>query len=168
MGKGNNGTRKASLMMNYFGNFNFAKINNALRNNNISLLPAELKNTITELDNSMRTRKKDIIVNRKANEYFLKSLGVDPSSDIETVQKKLTGLSFTDKAYVSTSYSNRHIPYVGEFIVKMEIDVPKHIKGMYSPRKEEDEFLIHRGATFKINKVIKNEEGILMKVIVIK
>lgn len=162
----------------YFQTSNAFDINHDLRAGKKSRLSDP---TVQAMDRNMLPTNKDMTVRRLVGETFFSSLirglpGMtsgetnellklvqfgrirmsrdEINSLVDKVNSKLSGATFRDDGYMSTTYNllltDARFP---ERPVDLRMSIPKGTKGMFSPTGSESEFVIHRGSNHTIESI---------------
>ena len=127
-----------------------------------------IKNLTSALNKT--STKEDIVVHRGVGDALKKMLGHDNISDSAMKTKEyreaLKGMTFTEKGFFSSGGSTKDA-WGG---VKLHAYVPKGSKAAYvnpiSSHMGENEFVLQRNSTFKINDVISKADGTITDVII--
>lgn len=138
----------------YEGNHNSHRINEALRKETTDKLPGYLKDTITNMDNSMRPIGKDINVIRNLDTSYMREvLGINLNGNIpkqvSTANSKLKGVIKQEKGFMSTSY-NPALNVFTQRPVQMRIQVPSNAKGIFGTVYGESEIVLARNTKYVI------------------
>lgn len=161
----------------YFESTGSFAINKKIRKGE-ALSPEEQK-TVDTIEKYMAPLPEGIKVTRMANSDFMQSIAKKQYDDLqtckpqdedkvfETLKKTITGGTVTETAYVSTSYDESKNVFMDR-AVKIEMNVPKGTKALFSPSDREAELLLPKNTSYRIDDVINRGYGdITMKVTVV-
>lgn len=161
----------------YFGTKNSFTINQKIRRG--EELTEDEQKTVDTIDRLMTPLPEGIKVTRMATSAFMERLAAKEYGDLatcaprdedrcfESLKTALVGGKVTEASYMSTSYDAGKNNFKTRE-VKMEINVPKGTKALFSPTDDEAEILLAKNTSYRIDNIINRGYGdITMEVTVI-